>query len=325
LIKILDYQFHLEVFYVPLFLWFVYLLETQRWKSLWLVAALILSVKEDGAIYLSAAAMGALLTRRMKPRQALALIVASAVVFIVNIKWVIPANSVSGQYHLAGTASKYGDTVGAAVLGMVSHWNQVLLDVLKGAWLKKLFHVLFLPLFEPFFLISVAPFVLIHSIAESSVMSGLATYYSAPYLPWVFAGFVLVLGRKNFPERARSFTILFAVLASVPAWYPRHFPRIADLKQRNATFSNLSAQIDLSQSICAQGTVVPHLGYPEKLQVLSKECVSQAMDQYIINPSLNLWPLSLEEYNGIIQTLSSNPAYQKESFGDFVLFRKTLK
>ncbi|MFL5812639.1 MAG: DUF2079 domain-containing protein [Bdellovibrionia bacterium] len=325
LIKILDYQFHPEAFYVPLFLWFVYLVETKRWKSLWVVAALILSVKEDGAIYLSAAALGALVTRRMRPLQAIAMIATSVLVFAVNIKWVIPANSLSGQYHLAGTASKYGNTVGAAVLGMLQHWNEVVLDVLKGAWLKKLFHVLFLPLIEPFFLVAVAPFVLIHSIAESRVMSGLATYYSAPYLPWVFAGFVLVLGKKRISQQYRSAIILFAVLTSLPAWYPRHFLCFAELKQRNENFSMLRAQVDPAQSICAQGVIFPHLGYPERAELLSDACITQAMDQYVINPRLDLWPLSPEKVQSMIQNLNADYSYQRSEFGDFILFRKTLK
>ncbi len=327
LIKILDYQFHPEVFYVPLFLWFVFLVETQRWKSLWIVAALILSVKEDGAIYLSAAVTGAFLTKRMKLRQAMGLIAFSIAVFVLNTKWVIPTNAGANEYHLAGTVSKYGSTLGEAILGMLRHWNDVLADVLRGVWLKKLFHVLFLPLFEPYFWIAVAPFVVVHSIADSTVMSGLATYYSAPYLPWVFAGFVLVLGKKRVSERVRNIAVVFAIVSSIPAWYPRHFPKISELKQRNESFAELSRHLDLNRSICAQGNIFPRLGYPEKIALLSEACLQGSpaqYDQIVVNPKMGMWPLSADQFESITRRLRENSSYKSETFGDFVLFSKRL-
>jgi uncharacterized membrane protein len=325
LIKILDYQFHPEAFYVPLFLWFAYLIETKRWKGLWVVAALILSVKEDGAIYLAAAAGAAFLTRRMSLKQAFKLIAVSIVVFILNVKWIIPANSPAGEYHLAGTSAKYGSTVSDAALGMLTHWNTVLLALLKGAWLKNLFRFLFLPLLEPYFLIAIAPFALIHSVAESNVMRGLATYYSAPYLPWIFVGFVLILARKRIPERLRSFAIVFAVLTSVPAWYPRHLPTFHDVQARESDFQNLTHWISQGSSICAQGAIFPHLKYPEYLDILSEDCIKASTDYYVFNLSLNLWPYSLDEVKAMMKSLDENPAYFQKQFGDFILYTKKLK
>ena len=332
LIKILDYQFHPEVFYVPLFLWFALLVEaggaryasneTKRIGWLWAVCALILSVKEDGAVYLSAAVVAAALTRRLRPAQAVSLLAACVVTFLINVKWVIPANSGMAEYHLAGTSARFGQSVGAAAFGMLGAWKSVTADLLKGVWLKILFRFLFLPLLEPFFLIAVIPFALIHSVAESNVMRGLATYYSAPYLPWVFVAFVLMLSHKRMPERLKHFAVLFAFLSSFPAWFPRHFPSPAGMRETNTAFNEVLLQIGSDDSVCAQGTIFPHLKYPKGLELLSDNCLKNRVRHYVLNPSLNHWPYEPGAFDQMMRGLDADPDYQRRNFGNFILYSR---
>lgn len=325
-IKIWEYQFHPEVFYVPLFFWFVYFLEKQQLRLLWLMGVLICSVKEDGAIYLASASGAAALTRRLNWKQALALVAFSVGVFEVNTQWVIPFNSGQTQYTLAGTASRYGSTLKDFILGALTHPLEAVGLIFKGKWLSELFRFLFLPLLEPFFLVAILPFVAITSWAQSDVMRGLATYYSAPYLPWMFIGLIFTLARSNWPgtrqvlsPRAKTLAVVFLLLSSLPSWFAFRVPQssVGALE-----FEEFKSRLDLTRSICAQSAIFPRLGYPPQLELLGPECVSKKMETYVFNRELGYWPFSQGELERMIGSLEHESGYREQRVGSFLILSR---
>lgn len=327
-IKIWEYQFHPEVFYVPLFLWFAYGLENKRWGLLWAIGALICSVKEDGAIYLGSAFLAAAITRKMSFKWAGAMIAFCACVFGINTHWIIPANSGLTQYNLAGTASRYGSSVGDFASGVLSHPGEVILLLIKGRWLSELFRFLFLPLLDLFFLVSVAPFALITSVASSDVMKGLATYYSAPYLPWVMISLVMTLSKERLPwikarwtHAAKGYVLGFALVSSIPAWWPYHLPNSSVTRE---SFTAAREKLDLSRTICAQSAIFPQLGYPPGLELLGPECIAKRLDYYVLNRELNAWPYSGQDLDSMIFKLKQDRQYREEHVESFVIFSRNL-
>ncbi|MBF0300721.1 MAG: DUF2079 domain-containing protein, partial [Oligoflexia bacterium] len=51
-IRVLRYNFHFEVFYIPLFLWLFYFFEKKKCLALFVIAVIINCIKEDAALYL---------------------------------------------------------------------------------------------------------------------------------------------------------------------------------------------------------------------------------------------------------------------------------
>jgi hypothetical protein len=222
---------------------------------------------------------------------------------------------------MAEAASAYGTHLSEIIPNLIRHWNQVLLSLLTGRWLTMAGAFLFLPLLNPFILISVLPFALVHTLAYTYVMKNIMLYYPAPYIPFLFFGFVLFLTKVK-TKRFVNFAVIFLTLNLnlVGGSY-------LAVKKKDPEMENLprvKALMDFSKPLCVQGVLIPHLGYPMEIKLLSPECAHGPFAYYLIHPRLDCFPLTPEKFDESRQILETDPNVTKTSIGGFVLYQKKL-
>lgn len=326
-IHVLKYNFHFEVWYIPIFLWMFYHFEKENWKWMHLCAFLSLLVKEDAGFYLLGFAGGMFWMKR-KILHPAALAIYSIGITIFSLKVFIPHFRETTDYVVAGTASVYGRNMKEIVTNMAGDPLGVFLYVLKGKWWSFLIPFSFLPILSPAFLLSVAPFVLIHSTAKSHLMYGISLYYSAPFTPFIIYFFFQVWGNlKNFrwqkiqvlSNYKNYFFLMFMVYG---VFVGSGQVRVAEVKPEYWKFKNhLNSIIKGGENICAQGSILPHVGYDSKPTPL-KWCKDDVIyDWVFLNSKINCYPFSHPQTDEFIEKFKNDPRYKIEKrIGDFYLF-----
>ncbi len=328
LFQVLEYNFHMEAFYVPLFLWLFYFNETKNAGLFWVTTLLILSVKEDAALYVAATGIAIVIVEKKTPK-GLLLALLSGFVFWLNTRWIIPYNSPDGHYHMADAASAYGNSLGDIVANISKHPLPFIRSILFGKWISIAGNFLFVPLVSPFVLIGVAPFAAIHALAHTYVMQNIMLYYSAPYIPFLFYGWILFIGRYRWPLVSKPLPVLaktvvvFAItmnLTLIGGSYLVVRPQHPDYKN----LKSIKQTMDLNQTMCVQGVLIPPLGYPRSLQLLSFPCLDQGLHYYVIDSNLDAFDLFSTQLKTIRERLDSDKRYLKRQEGGVVLYeRKT--
>jgi uncharacterized membrane protein len=314
--QLLQYNFHIEVFYVPLFFWFLYFTDRRQFNRAFFVALFIFSIKEDAAIYLAATALAGAVTRMKFPRWfSIALGSISAGVLVTNLGWVIPHNSAHSVFVLPNAASSEG-TILATVKYLVQNWRETLVRLLTGQALRINFPFLFLPLTQPFVLISVAPFVFIHATAHALIMRNLMLYYSAPYLPFLFFGYLISLTESRPKSLALLITLALTTLVG------GGYLQFQKVDPEYGQFLNLKRAVNETRTLCVQGSLAPHFRYPPQINLLTPGCFNSAKDYYVLNPRLSRYPLDDSEYDRLQKRLQTDPNYRETAFGSFLLFTR---
>lgn len=326
-IHVLKYNFHFEVWYIPIFLWMFYFFEKENWKGVHLSAFLSLLVKEDAGFYLIGFAAGMFWLKR-NLIQSFLMILYSLVITGLSLKVFIPHFRETTDYVVAGTASVYGRNMKEILLNMAGDPIGVFLYILKGKWWSFLVPFGFVPLLSPAFLLSVAPFVLIHSTAQSHLMSSIMLYYSAPFTPFILYFFLKV--QNHWPEWNNKY---FQKLRSKKAYFFAFFMvygvfvgsgqiRFAEIKPEFLTFkSYLNSEIKEGQKICAQGSILPHVGY-DGIPTPLKWCKDDEVYQWIfLNPTINTYPYNSDQTKEFVEKYKNNSRYKlQKQIGDFYLF-----
>jgi hypothetical protein len=327
LAQVLNYNFHMEVFYVPGFFWLFWSLQERRWFFFSLSTLFLFSIKEDAAIYLASAAVGIPFSFSVPWSVPLSLFVVSVSVFMINMRWAIPYFRGSSDYQIADAAAAYGHTLREIIPNMLSHWRQILSDVLFGKWVSMAGGFLFLPFLILFVLISMLPFAVICTLANSHVMKNVMLYYSAPYIPFLFFGYCLCLGKDrlplvglSFPVGAKSlavgFTLLFLTLTG------GSYLSIRTPRPEMKWVSSVRSHLRLAEPLCIQGVIVPHIGYPSQLRLLRPDCLTRRPFQALLHLGLSPFPYSLSELATFRQGFEGDPQYLKQTFGGFELYTR---
>jgi uncharacterized membrane protein len=319
--QILQYNYHIEIFYTPLFFWLFYFWDTEKYIWSVVVALLLMTVKEDGALYVISATLALSFWKKNSPLwMKVGLVLVSVAVFIINIKWVIPMNSGKASYLLAPAASSSG-TLPQTIFRLLGNWKETASLIFTGSWLRMTALFLFLPLLEPAFLIGSAPFILIHATAQSPIMRSLMLYYSAPYIPFLFFGYVLALSKTRLTRYRSPIILLVCGLATLIGGgylqFHKPHPQYKELVK-------LRMIIDKNKSICIQGSLTPHFGYPDKYHLLTPECVRETLDYYVLDPNLSAYPVPQTDFFKLVEDLKNDSRYEQQKFGEFILFRKRV-
>lgn len=326
-IHVLKYNFHFEVWYIPILLWMFYHFEKENWKLMHLCAFLCLLVKEDAGFYLLGFAGGMFWLKRKLLHPAL-LASYSIVITIFSLKVFIPHFRETSDYVVAGTASIYGRNMKEIVLNMAGDPLGLFFYVLKGKWWSFLIPFSFLPLLSPAFLLSVAPFVLIHSTAKSPLMFSISLYYSAPFTPFIVYFYFKALDNlKNFRWNklkglAPKKSYFFIVFMIYGVFVGSGQIRIAEVKPQYWKFkSHLNSIIKGGEEICAQGSIIPHVGYDSKPTPL-KWCKDSVLyDWVLLNSKINAYPFSHPKTEEYIEKFKKDSRYKVDKqIGDFYLF-----
>ncbi len=318
---VLASDFHPEAFYIPFILSIAACAARNRIGWAGFFTFLTLLVKEDAAFYLAPAAFACLLNSRQKliPRRwAAAGLAAALISYFICSRWIIPSNQIGTTYSNLRFWSHYGDTAPAIALGFLQQPITVLTDVLKGGSIPILSTFLFMPLLNPFTLGPILVFMLIQSTADSSQLRSAALYYSAPLIPFLWMGSIGVLRRIQTRKLASPILLALLILTSLTghgyiAFARPDWDKINQLKK---------IQLPLEARICVQASLLPHIGYPRQVQLLSNQCLTDGTELLLANPSLPLYPLTSQEISRLLSQFEQDARYSSDHYGDFVLYKK---
>ncbi len=299
--SILNHGFHVEVFYVPFGLSLL-----QAWvekeRTLWIWLLLFLSVKEDGAFYMMALALGQMVLRP-GDRRSFILFSVSTLVLAVNLLLVQPyflrvtGASVPSYLRFWG---HLGSSKGEIIQYIFTQPWTVLAMVLESHWYVLFGTLLFIPLLSPLALAAMAPALLIYGLSNISHMREYATYYSAPLIPFLFFG--LVEGGQRLLQtrmRARQGLILIAcLLFTLTGGGYQKFPPIAFQALRDLYEARNYLWTQARPLICAQTLLYPHLPYEWRIQPLSPECMQEpaALTIFLRNSRYDSYPVGAREF-----------------------------
>jgi uncharacterized membrane protein len=185
--KIVQYVFHVEVFYPVLVLLVAY--GAIEKKSVLFFGALLLTtlVKEDSVLPLLGVCLAGLLFARARWRWWLAGAAIAAAAFCVGTFLVIPhfASTVPGRTWYMAMWSGYGATPAEAALGILRHPLRAGADIARSGVAGVLETLGFLPILGYEWFVAAIPALVAYGVSEGG-RGGLARfsiYYSAPVLP----------------------------------------------------------------------------------------------------------------------------------------------
>lgn len=323
---ILKYNFHMEVFYVPAFLYLFLFLENRKWVLFYLTALFSLSIKEDAGFYLMGISAAMFLFNKNTKKHALALGTLAIIITGISLKVIIPHFRETTDYVIAGTASKYGSSMTDILINLLKNPITLIGEIIKGHWIRFLIPTLFMPLLVPFFVVSAAPFIIIHSIARSTLMHSLMLYYSAPYIPFIIYSFIVFLSgqylfNKKYilKEHIKTYFLIFFILYG--SLVGSGFLTFSPIKSDAHQFYNVEKIVKKESKVCAQGSIMPHFTYDYDLWPLP-HCMGKNFDYLIFNPMIVTYPYNRDQINGFINKYSNDKSYKKLNLGNFVLFEK---
>jgi uncharacterized membrane protein len=288
-----------EMAFAPLLIALAILAIDRRNWPLFLVSAVLLcGVKED--LIPLVAACGALWWLRGERVRGAAVAIGGVLVFLLVVKWVIPALSSTGGYSVGGSFSGVLNNPSSIFTELVT--PPVKLETM-GLWLLPF---LFLPLASPLALL-IVPLALERFLSSSPNHWGTAFHYSAPLAPILVmaaADGLARLGRRidNPATRGRVITGAAAASLVLCAFVPGHQPLLKLFTPEfyrspafAATASLALDKITPSASVVAQASLVPHLSRRQEIFTLRADgrTANADADFVIAAPAdLNSWPFA---------------------------------
>jgi hypothetical protein len=304
--RIIDGGFRPEVLY-PL-AGFTLLLAWERQRWVLPAALLLLSVKEDAALYLAGFSLAVLVSQRQRWRGGLGLLVLALAVFGLNVGVVQPAALAStgrARPEYMTFWSDYGGTMSEVVRFMLGHPLRVAGDVLQSGWLKLLGPLLLLPLASPRALGMMLPGLVLLGAATYPLMHDFGTYYPIPLLAPALWGAVEVC---TSPRVARHQGLARALLATVLLAFPLFWvgyvklplPRFA-LHRELAALESAPSGPSAPGPLCAQTVLFPHLSYAlQPTPLFWTQCLDQPGAWALVHLELDPYPLKRSDLEGLV-------------------------
>jgi Predicted membrane protein (DUF2079) len=313
--KVLQYVFHLEIFY-PFAILLLILGYTERRWALFLAGLLIaVSIKEDAIVVLLGFAIVALLHKR--PAWALTALATGSAAFVLATYVVMPhfSHSAAGQPWYSPYWGDFGPTPLRAVLGMMLSPGKLLARVLRSG-IPKLFETVgFIPLLGSEWALAAAPGAAVYGSAGNRQIAGLSVYYSAPLLAFVFAALpgtlnrIARLGVSSEEVALRRLRIGALFIALLSAFDGPGY-RLDRPRPERKEIRSLLRTIPDSQALAVQGSLLPAAGYGSNLHPLVKFGDAPARIGFLLDPATNPYPMAPAEFTVGMSRLQSDPNYQ---------------
>ncbi|MBR2405755.1 MAG: DUF2079 domain-containing protein [Clostridia bacterium] len=267
-----NYDIHENCFLVPLLLWLFVCYEKQRYGFMALAAVLILSVKEDAAVYVAFFAIYVLLARR-DPRRALPLLLGAAAYFATAI-WLLKTfgeGAMFGRYEDLLSGSVITDGLLGTLLRDPAYFLELIVKPAnlskKLIWLYELLLPLGALLWTPRgkwsrFLLLLP--LLLNLLTQYVYQFDINFQYSFGTLPFLF--YLLIQNAADSPPRFRREHLVFSAVTAGLLYVMLVLPSFAHytggyLKQRD-TFVQMEAILDTvpdDVSVTASTVLLPHL------------------------------------------------------------------
>lgn len=315
--QVLKFNFHIEVFFIPLFMWMFYFFEKKRRVFFFITVILLNLIKEDAALYVASTCLGLLTLDKKFWKTILFSISASVIYFFVNLKIIMPYFQKGTSTKLLG--NKYGRTLSEIVPNMLKNFHIVVLDYFKSGWLKTLVSFLFIPLNSSFFIISTFAFAIVHSSSGNEQMEKLGVYYSAPLISHIFFSLIIIL-EKDYRVSRQLRVGLFSLCFMMVNFFGGSYLKIPKYRGQNEKFSEVLSLVDLSKGdVCVQNSIFPQMGFSLNLRLASEGCLERDNKFIILNSDLNPYPYSREKILNLIQKYKQLSRYNVQSIDKFIV------
>jgi hypothetical protein len=307
------FDFHPEVFMLPLFLWaFVGLASQRRWAKALGVAALAaaLGTKESAPIVAFGIGVAWALSGARWRGAALAL--AGVALFFFDVK-VVPGLFGGGEYAYMGQYARFGSGIGALLLAPFTQPGYFFSELIDRDRLVFLFWTLaplgFLPLFDWRAALAAVPPYLVLFLSEGDQRVRLVFHYGIE--PGTALFWALPVGLAAFAQRfgwrlAGAWMLVWAFAAHGPTELARA-RSFAPAPTSEWLATEVLPCIDASAPMAASDVLIPHLstrawiGYPDQLEHRPS---GEPVHCVVTDLKLGLnWPLGRGGVERILETL----------------------
>lgn len=294
------YDFHENKMLTTIILFLMYFIICDKTIPSIVMSLLLLSVKEDAAIYLIAISLYVLINRNKKPLGAILLSLA-VVYFVIAQKIVLSLGSEGVMMWRLSDYFVNGEE------GFFSVFKSILFDV--GYLIKMMFTAdkfpfviwMFLPLmFTPFVQKKVSAFILLLPIIPINLMQSWQYQYNIDYqYTYGVAAliiFLAILGMNNLKGEQRRIALLMSLIMSVTAFCNVVSPKIANNRSYQESNGDISESIEemlhstisREDSVTSDHYIMPHLYYVREIYTVPEYYKEiEQTDYFVVNTKNN--------------------------------------
>lgn len=263
------YDIHENCFLTPILLWLFYTYDKQKWVPFSIMAVLLLSVKEDAAIYLAAFGVYLLCNRRDYRRGGILLAV-SVIYFLIAAYMLFrfgdgEMTAVRYDNFLADGQDGMVDVIKNAFVNPAYLFSQILTAKRVQYLILMLLPLLGLPLMSK----DLSGLTLLLPILAINLMSGWEYQYSI-HFQYSFGSiaclfYLTICNLKTLKDSVKSFILPTAVCVSILlatanlSMYRDNFSGCIEYRQVNANITAVLNDIPADAGVRADGFLLPHL------------------------------------------------------------------
>lgn len=301
------YNFHPEIFAVPLVMLLIFAYLKKRLLLLYLASVILLSVKEDMALsLLGFSLLVSLISNKMR-KHLIFISIASIALFCFAVFLLIPAQMPSPGLHsrfITERWGNFGSTPLEVGIGLLLS-PAFLLKSIANAYLKLVESVGFLAFFSPVELLAALPYISLHSTSSFELESNLKLYYSFGAISFMFWAMILTYkkGLRVFSFR-KYLPLIICLIILLTQWRWRVYIPNSNTQELHKLINDIPTNANIS----AQSPIVPHLQRFKQARVFPEQTgVSYEESTHVIlNEKLDIYPLQKDKFNEAIVKLTTS-------------------
>ncbi len=337
----LSFDFHNNVTAAMLVPWLALFIHQQQWKKVIIIWILMLSCKENMALYTAFVCAGFTLHYFKEPTKRnnlLLLSVTSFIYFFVTIKVIIPHFQVHGTGYLYNNMYKsLGNTPTEIMDNVINRPGYLFAQIFEnfidnptynGIKSETHFAVLlsggiFL-IYRPQFLVMLIPIYVQKMFNQEPTKWGINYHYSIEFVPIIcmatisfLKDFTLPVFKKKTPWLIAIITLVFTFSkldSRVSFWYDKGISRFYQGLHYSQNYDSDALREQLKQlqftateKISAQNNLVPHLA--NRTHIYQYPYLGEA-EYIILSPPTKTFPLNQEEYQYALDTLTTSTSWK---------------
>ncbi len=333
---------------------FMYFFETQKIIPTLIAYLFLLVNREDFSLTLAFICLFFMIGYRKQTNQfkfATILLLFSVAVFCTTFSVIIPWLETADKKFSLFNYSALGETPGEALSFIVRHPIKTLCYLFMNHTddpaqdnIKSLFYLVYglsggiLLLFRPMYLICLIPLIAKKMFNDDSLRWGYDMYYSieiASILPiLVFS----VISKFKADRWQNTTSVLVCIVTAIATYYCMTISTRWNVS--NSKYNIFSTEFYIptnniwelnfllkkipdEASVSADGKVLPHLAFREKIYLFPK---IEDADYLCLSTTSNPYPISREEYNTLLKKLLNTGSCRIDAaMGDFILLKKAFK
>ena len=305
------FDFHPEIFAVPLILLLILFYLKEQLRSFYLAAFILLLVREDMALSLLGVAMLLAIVCKKQRTHYIVISVLAVIYFFCAVFMLIPAsmpNSGEASRFIAERWGQFGSSPWEIGIGLLFSPGFLFKSILH-AYCKLVETVGFLAVLSPIELLAALPYVGLHSTSSLELESSLRLHYSFGAISLMFWAMILTYrkGMRIFKVR-RQLPFVICLIILVVNWRWKIYIPDAHTDKLHRIIDEIPENINIS----AQSPIVPHLIrrrnariFPEQLGITFQESKYILLDEKI-----DTYPLTKDEFSKSLRKLKNSKIWK---------------